>query len=252
LSPYQPECYPEFFDMAIQKIIIALDGYSSCGKSTTAKIVAARLGYGYIDTGAMYRAVTLYFFEHNISLTNPKEISKALNEIQISFHYNPRTDQNETFLNGVNVEKEIRKMYISDRVSEVSALPEVRHAMVNQQQKMGRKKGIVMDGRDIGTRVFPEAELKLFMTADLNLRAIRRQQELLEKNQLVNLDEIRNNLEHRDRIDSGRKESPLRKAEDAIEIDTSFITIEEQVEMVLEIATSRMLRPSREKEEEAV
>lgn len=231
--------------MAIQKIIIAIDGYSSCGKSTTAKMVAARLGYGYIDTGAMYRSVTLYFIENNISLTNPKEVSRALGEIQISFHHNPKNNLNETFLNGVNVEKEIRKMYVSDLVSEVSAIPEVRHAMVSQQQKMGRKKGIVMDGRDIGTRVFPDAELKLFMTADLTLRAIRRQQELLEKNQLVNLDEIRSNLEHRDKIDSGRQESPLRKAEDAIEIDTSFITIEEQVEMVLEIATSRMLVPEK-------
>ena len=235
--------FPEIFGMAIQKIIIAIDGYSSCGKSTTAKLVAARLGYGYIDTGAMYRAVTLYFIEQNISLTNPKEVAKALNELQIGFHHNPKTSENEVFLNGVNVEKEIRKMYISDQVSEVSVLAEVRHAMVSQQQKMGRKKGIVMDGRDIGTRVFPEAELKLFMNADLHLRAVRRQQELLEKNQLVNLDEIRANLEHRDRIDSGRKESPLMKAADAIEIDTSYITIEEQVEMVVEMAVSRILNP---------
>ena len=229
--------------MAIQKIIIALDGYSSCGKSTTAKRVAARLGYGYIDTGAMYRAVTLHFIENKISLTNPKEVNKALNEIQINFHHNLKSGENEVFLNGLNVEKEIRKMYISEFVSEVSTIPEVRHAMVSQQQKMGRKKGIVMDGRDIGTRVFPEAELKLFMTADLHLRAFRRQQELLEKNQLVNLDEIRTNLEHRDRIDSGRKESPLMKAADAVEIDTSYITIEEQVDLVVELATSRMLRP---------
>ena len=235
---------PELFGMAIQKIIIAIDGYSSCGKSTTAKKVASRLGYGYIDTGAMYRAVTLHFIEHNISLTNPKEVTKGLNEIQISFHHNPRTAENEVFLNGVNVEKEIRKMYISDLVSEVSTIADVRHAMVAQQQKMGRKKGIVMDGRDIGTKVFPEAELKLFMSADLHLRAVRRQQELLEKNQLVNLDEIRANLEHRDRIDSGRKESPLMKAEDAIEIDTSYITIEEQVDLVVELATSRILIPN--------
>ena len=227
--------------MDIRKIIIAIDGYSSCGKSTTAKKVAARLGYGYIDTGAMYRAVTLFFLENKISLTNPKEISKALSQIQIRFNHNPRTAENEVFLNGVNVEKEIRKMYVSDQVSEVSTLVEVRHAMVAQQQKMGKKKGIVMDGRDIGTRVFPEAELKLFMTADLHLRAVRRQQELLLKNQLVNLDEIQHNLEHRDRIDSGRTESPLRKAEDAVEIDTSYITIEEQVDIVVELATSRML-----------
>ena len=227
--------------MDIRKIIIAIDGYSSCGKSTTAKKVAARLGYGYIDTGAMYRAVTLFFLENKISLTNPKEISRALSQIQISFNHNPRTAENEVFLNGVNVEKEIRKMYVSDQVSEVSTLVEVRHAMVAQQQKMGKKKGIVMDGRDIGTRVFPEAELKLFMTADLHLRAVRRQQELLLKNQLVNLDEIQHNLEHRDRIDSSRTESPLRKADDSIEIDTSYITIEEQVDIVVELATSRML-----------
>jgi len=227
--------------MAINRIIIAIDGYSSCGKSTTAKRVAARLGYGYIDTGAMYRAVTLHFIENQISLTNPKEVARALNEIQINFHHNPKSGENEVFLNGVNVEKEIRTMYISEKVSEVSTLAEVRHAMVSQQQKMGRKKGIVMDGRDIGTKVFPEAELKLFMTADLNLRASRRQQELLEKNQLVNLDEIRANLEHRDKIDSGRKESPLMKAADAIEIDTSYITIEEQVDLVVELATSRMI-----------
>ena len=245
MGPYLPKTQRQS-GMAIRKIIIAIDGYSSCGKSTTAKIVASRLGYAYIDTGAMYRAVTLFFIEHNISLTNPKEIARALQEIQISFHHNPKTELNETFLNGLNVEKEIRKMYVSDRVSEVSAIPEVRHIMVSQQQKMGRKKGLVMDGRDIGTRVFPDAELKLFMTADLNLRASRRQQELLEKNQLVNLDDIRKNLEHRDKIDSGRSESPLRKAEDALEIDTSFITIEEQVEMVIELATFKMLQQDKQ------
>jgi cytidylate kinase len=234
---------PEDDDMALQKIIIAIDGYSSCGKSTTAKLVAARLGYGYIDTGAMYRAVTLYFTEKNISLTNPREVDKALLEISISFHHNARVNENEAFLNGMNVEKEIRKMYISDRVSEVSAIPEVRHAMVAQQQKMGRKKGIVMDGRDIGTRVFPEAELKIFMTADLDLRAYRRQQELMEKSQLVNFEEIKNNLIHRDQIDTSRKESPLTQAPDAFLLDTSHITVDEQVEHVVGLAQSRMLFP---------
>lgn len=233
--------YPEEEDMAVQKIIIAIDGYSSCGKSTTAKHVAANLGYGYIDTGAMYRAVTLYFLEHSITFTNPKEVEKALQNIVISFHHNSKTNENETFLNGVNVEKEIRKMYISDQVSEVSAIAEVRHDMVAQQQKMGKRKGIVMDGRDIGTRVFPEAELKIFMTADLNLRAYRRQQELFAKKQLVNLEDIINNLLHRDHIDTTRKESPLVQAADSFLIDTSYMTVDEQVEMVVNLAQTRML-----------
>jgi cytidylate kinase len=234
--------FPEYFDdMAIQRIIIAIDGYSSCGKSTTAKLVASKLGYGYIDTGAMYRAVTLYFLENNVTFTNPKEVEKALQHISISFHHNSKTNENETFLNGVYVEKEIRKMYISEQVSEVSTIAEVRHAMVAQQQKMGKKKGIVMDGRDIGTRVFPEAELKVFMTADINLRAFRRQQELLEKNQMVNLEDIIHNLQHRDLIDSTRKESPLIQAEDAFLIDTSYMTVDEQVELVVNMAQTRMI-----------
>jgi cytidylate kinase len=233
--------YPEDDDMAIQKIIIAIDGYSSCGKSTTAKLVAANLGFGYVDTGAMYRAVTLYFLENNITYTNPKEVDKALQNINISFHHNIKTNENETYLNGVYIEKEIRKMYISNQVSEVSAIAEVRHAMVAQQQKMGKRKGIVMDGRDIGTRVFPEAELKIFMTADLQLRAFRRQQELMEKKQLVNLEDIIKNLLHRDSIDTTRKESPLIQAPDAHLIDTSFITVEEQVEQVVNLAQSIMI-----------
>jgi len=233
--------FQEEDDMAIHKIIIAIDGYSSCGKSTTAKQVAAKLGYGYIDTGAMYRAVTVYFLENNISFTNPKEIEKALNNITIAFHHNPKTDENETFLNGLNVEKDIRKMYISNQVSEVSALKEVRHAMVSQQQKMGKRKGIVMDGRDIGTRVFPEAELKIFMTADLHLRAFRRQQELLGKNQMVNLEDIIQNLQHRDHIDTTREESPLIQASDSFLIDTSYMTVDEQVDIVVGMAQTRML-----------
>jgi len=235
--------FPEEDDMAIHKIIIAIDGYSSCGKSTTAKHVAAKLGYGYIDTGAMYRAVTLYFLENNISFTNPKEIEKALHNITISFHHNPKTDENETFLNGVNVEKEIRKMYISNQVSEVSTIAEVRHAMVAQQQRMGKRKGIVMDGRDIGTHVFPNAELKIFMTADVNLRAFRRQQELLAKKQLVNLEEILQNLQHRDLIDTTRKESPLIQAPDSFLIDTSYMTVDEQVDIVVGMAQTQMLAP---------
>lgn len=225
----------------MKKIVIALDGYSSCGKSTTAKLVAAALGYAYIDTGAMYRAVTLYFLQHHVSLTNQKEIREALEHIEIDFHYNPKTGRNEVFLNGLNVEDEIRKMYISNQVSEVSVVPEVRRAMVAQQQKMGRKRGVVMDGRDIGTAVFPDAEVKIFMTADIDTRAKRRQDELLEKKQLVNLDEIRENLQKRDHIDSTRKESPLRRAEDAHLLDTSHMTIDEQVEFVMEKVTSNIL-----------
>ncbi|WP_266202934.1 (d)CMP kinase [Pontibacter kalidii] len=226
----------------MKKIVIALDGYSSCGKSTTAKLVAAELGYAYIDTGAMYRAVTLYFLNHHISLTNPKEIKEALHNIEIEFHYNPKTKRNEIYLNGLNVEDEIRKMYISNMVSEVSVIPEVRRAMVAQQQRMGRKRGVVMDGRDIGTAVFPDAEVKIFMTADVETRTKRRQDELLAKKQLVNFDEIRENLLKRDHIDSTRTESPLRQAEDAHLLDTSHMTIDEQVEFVMEHATAQLLR----------
>ncbi|WP_299819617.1 (d)CMP kinase [uncultured Pontibacter sp.] len=229
----------------MKKIVIALDGYSSCGKSTTAKLVAAALGYAYIDTGAMYRAVTLYFLDHHISLTNPKEIKDALNNIEIDFHYNPKTQRNEVFLNGLNVEDEIRKMYISNQVSEVSVVADVRRAMVAQQQKMGRKRGVVMDGRDIGTAVFPDAEVKIFMTADVDTRAKRRQVELLEKKQLVNLDDIKANLQKRDHIDSTRAESPLRRAEDAALLDTSHMTIDEQVDFVLERVTSALINEER-------
>jgi cytidylate kinase len=226
--------------MNIRKIVIAIDGYSACGKSTTAKQVADVLGYRYIDTGAMYRAVTLYFLDHHISLTNPKEISKALHDIHITF---TRTGRNtsETFLNGLSVEKKIRSMRVSEMVSPVSAIKEVRVAMVDQQRRMARDKGVVMDGRDIGTVVFPNAELKLFMTADMLVRAFRRQQELLDRDQMVDLDEVMENLITRDKIDTSRQESPLRQAEDAIVIDTTFFTLDEQVDEVIRIALSRML-----------
>lgn len=224
----------------MKKIVIAIDGYSSCGKSTTAKLVAAEMGYAYIDTGAMYRAVTLYFLERHVTLTNPKEVNDALDKIDITFHYNPKAKRNEVFLNGLNVEDEIRKMYISNQVSEVSVVKEVRRAMVAQQQKMGKKRGVVMDGRDIGTAVFPDAEVKIFMTADVDTRARRRQDELLEKKQLINLDEIKQNLQKRDLIDSTRAESPLRRADDAFLLDTSHMTIDEQVEFVLNKVTSRI------------
>lgn len=226
--------------MNFQKIIIAIDGYSACGKSTTAKEVAGILGYRYIDSGAMYRAVTLYFLEHHVSLTNPKEISKALSNISISFHVSAK-NATETFLNGLIVEDDIRKMKVSENVSQVSALKEVRMAMVEQQRKLGKERGVVMDGRDIGTVVFPDAELKLFMTADIMVRAYRRQQELLNQDKLVNLNEVLENIKKRDEIDTKRAESPLRKADDAVVIDTTNITVEEQVEEVIRMAVSRFV-----------
>lgn len=226
----------------MNKIIIAVDGYSSCGKSTTAKRVAARLGYAYIDTGAMYRAVTLYFLEHHVTLTNDKEVEKALDNIQIEFRRNPNDGRNETFLNGLNVEDEIRKLYIANQVSEVSAIAAVRHAMVAQQRRMGKSKGVVMDGRDIGTVVFPNAELKVFMTADPLIRATRRQIELMEKGEVLDLEEILENIRKRDHIDTTRKESPLRRADDAVDIDTSFMTLDEQVETVCLLADGAISR----------
>lgn len=220
----------------MHKITIAIDGYSSCGKSTTAKRVASQLGYNYIDSGAMYRAVTLYFHQNLVTHTNEKEVQKALENIHIEFRRNESSGRNETFLNGLNVEDEIRKLYIANQVSEVSAIAEVRHAMVAQQRKMGKKKGVVMDGRDIGTVVFPDAELKVFMTADTLIRANRRQIELNEKGDFVDLEDIIENIRKRDLIDTTRKESPLRKAEDAVEVDTSFMTLDEQVNVVCHLA----------------
>jgi cytidylate kinase len=226
--------------MNLRKIIIAIDGYSACGKSTTAKEAATVLGYKYIDTGAMYRAVTVYFLQHHISLTNPKEINKALQDIHITFKVNSK-NVTETYLNGLNIEKEIRKMRISENVSPVSTIKEVRAAMVEQQRRMGKEKGIVMDGRDIGTVVFPQAELKFFMTADMLIRAFRRQKELLDKDQLVDLDEVIDNILQRDKIDTTRKESPLRQADDALVINTTHITIDEQVDEVVRLALSKMV-----------
>jgi cytidylate kinase len=226
--------------MSIKKIVIAIDGYSACGKSTTAKIVASILGYRYIDTGAMYRAVTLYFLDHHVSLTNPKEINNAIDKIHISFKVNSK-NITETFLNNLNVENEIRKMRISEHVSNVSAIREVRVAMVDQQRRMGKEKAVVMDGRDIGTVVFPNAELKMFMTAEVLVRAFRRQKELLLRDQMIDLDEVIDNLIQRDRIDTTRTESPLRQADDAIVMDTTHITIDEQVDEVIRLALAKSI-----------
>ncbi len=224
----------------MRKIIIAIDGYSACGKSTTAKEVAKILGYFYVDSGAMYRAVTVYFLEHHIAITNPREVARALSDIRVSFKINPQ-GMTETYLNGLNVERKIRKMEVAEKVSQVSAIKEVRTAMVEEQRRLGKKKGIVMDGRDIGSVVFPEAELKLFLTADLLVRAFRRQKELLEHDELVDLDDVIENLSQRDQRDSTRKVSPLVKAKDAIVIDTTHITIDEQVDEVIRLALGRMM-----------
>lgn len=226
--------------MHFKKIVIAIDGYSACGKSTTAKQVANVLGYRYIDSGAMYRAVTLFFLDHHVALTNPKEVSKALPQIHISFKVNSK-NITETYLNGLNVERQIRNMRISENVSQVSTIKDVRMTLVEQQRRMGKEKGVIMDGRDIGTVVFPQAELKLFMTADVLVRAFRRQKELLNRDQLVDLDEVIDNLLQRDKIDTIRSESPLRQAEDAIAIDTTHISIDEQVDEVIRMALSKAI-----------
>jgi CMP/dCMP kinase len=228
------------------KIIIAVDGYSSCGKSTTAKSVAKHLGYAYIDTGAMYRAVTLYFIQNHVSLNDPKDINRALEQIHIEFKRNEE-GQNQTYLNGVNVEDEIRKLYVANLVSEVSAIKTVRHQMVDLQRKMGKKKGFVMDGRDIGTVVFPEADLKVYMTADPTVRAHRRQIELFAKGEVVPLEDIIENIKKRDIIDTTRQESPLKRADDAHLIDTTYMTLEEQVDQLVIMADIAVAQKAKRK-----
>lgn len=221
----------------MKKITIAIDGFSSCGKSTMAKDLAREIGYIYIDSGAMYRAVTLYCLEHG--LFNEKGIDtntlqKDLPNIKISFMLNPDTHRPITFLNGVNVEDRIRSMEVSSHVSPIAALSFVREAMVKLQQEMGKEKGIVMDGRDIGTVVFPDAELKIFVTASAQIRAQRRYDELKAKGETASFEEILINVEERDRIDQTRETSPLRQAEDAILLDNSHMTIAEQKEWLAE------------------
>lgn len=218
----------------MEKITIAIDGYSGCGKSSTAKAVANSLGYAYIDSGAMYRAVTLYLIQEGISYNDLEGVRKALENISISFQM--KEGRNQTVLNGKFVEDEIRGMEVSSKVSQVSAIQEVRQAMVAQQQEMGRQKGVVMDGRDIGTVVFPQAELKIFMTADIRVRAERRKLELAERGIDLELEEIIKNLSDRDKIDSTRDESPLIKADDAVELDTTGLAFSEQVERVVTLA----------------
>lgn len=214
--------------MSRKKINIAIDGYSSCGKSTLAKALAKKLGYVYVDSGAMYRCVTLYFLENNVDITSDDAVQKALSEIEIDF------EDQKVFLNGKDVSEEIRSMTISNAVSRISAIKAVRKSMVYLQQNIGIKQNLVMDGRDIGTTVFPDAQLKIFMTAHPMIRAQRRYKELLENGKNVPLDEVMANLNMRDYEDTHREESPLVQAEDAVVLDNSFMTPEEQLEFVNE------------------
>jgi CMP/dCMP kinase len=219
-----------------KKIIITIDGWSSCGKSTVAKQLAKALGYVYVDSGAMYRAITLYFLRNHIDWTHKKAVREALENISLEFIYNPQSEISEIYLNSENVEYVIRDLVVAEKVSEIAAIKEVREFAVAQQKKMGEKRGIVMDGRDIGTVVFPDAELKIFMTADNAVRVERRFQELYEKNPNVTLEEVKNNLELRDYIDSHREISPLKKADDAIILDNTSLTQKEQFQKALKMA----------------
>ena len=219
-----------------KKIIIAIDGWSSCGKSTLAKELAKELGYLYVDSGAMYRAITLYFLRNHVDWTDKNEVKKALDEISLEFIYNEKSQQSEMHLNEENVEYVIRDLVVAEKVSDVAAIKEVRKFAVEQQQLMGKKKGIIMDGRDIGTVVFPKAELKIFLTADNAVRVERRFKELFEKNPNVTIEEIKANLEMRDYIDSNREESPLRKADDAILVDNTNMTARETIQKVAKLA----------------
>jgi cytidylate kinase len=214
-----------------KNIVVAIDGYSSCGKSTLAKALAKKLHFIYVDSGAMYRAVALYFIRNHIDLTNQQQIIEALESIHLNFH--SRDYQTHITLNDEEVSEEIRLMPVSDNVSAVSAIHEVRVEMVRQQQRMGRSKNIIMDGRDIGTAVFPNAQVKIFMTADPAIRAERRYKELLPKNPDITLQEVFENIAHRDYQDTTRKESPLVRASDAIILDNTNLTPEQQLEFAL-------------------
>jgi cytidylate kinase len=223
-----------------KKIIITIDGWSSCGKSTLAKQLAKKLGYVYVDSGAMYRAITLFFLRNHIDWTEKKEVQSALKEIHLDFRFNEQAEATEIYLNDENVEYVIRDLIIAEKVSDIATIKEVRAFAVAQQQKMGAKKGIVMDGRDIGTVVFPKAELKIFMTADNAVRVERRFREMYEKNPNVTIEEVKNNLEMRDYIDSHREVSPLKKADDAIVLDNTNLTEDEQFQKALSWSKERL------------
>jgi len=222
------------------KIIIAIDGYSSCGKSTLAKALATKLGYVFIDTGAMYRSIALYFLRNLIAFDDQKAIISALQNIKLHFEFNATTQKSDIYLNGENVEPLIREMSVSSKVSEVASIAAVRDFAVAQQQAMGVDKGIVMDGRDIGTVVFPQAELKLFVTADPLIRANRRLLELKATDPNITLEEVAENLQHRDLMDSTREHSPLKQADDALVLDNSHVTKEQQFEIALQWAKERI------------
>ncbi|MEI2748194.1 MAG: (d)CMP kinase [Ferruginibacter sp.] len=224
----------------MKKIIVTIDGWSSCGKSTLAKQLAKSLGYVYIDSGAMYRAITLYFLRNHIDWTDVNETNDALLKIKLDFKYNNKSERSEMYLNDENVEYLIRELVVAEKVSDVAAIAAVRNFAVAQQQRMGEQKGIVMDGRDIGTTVFPDAELKIFMTADVMVRVERRFREMYEKNPNVTIDEVKNNLEMRDYIDSHREVSPLRKADDAILLDNTNLTMEEQLDFALKLVAKAL------------
>jgi len=226
--------------MSAGKLTITIDGWSSCGKSTLARQLAKKLGYVYIDSGAMYRAITLYFLRNHIDWTDPKEVNPALLNIELEFRSNEQADRSEMYLNSENVEFVIRDLVVAEKVSEVSAIKEVRDFAVAQQRKMGKGKGIVMDGRDIGTVVFPKAELKIFMTADNAVRVERRFRELFDKNPNISIDEVKTNLEMRDYIDSNREVSPLKKAKDAVILDNTEISEEEQLKLALKWVKEKM------------
>ena len=219
--------------------IITIDGWSACGKSTLAKQLAKELGFVYIDSGAMYRAITLYFLRNHVDWTDKKEVADALQNISIEFHFNEKSQQSEIFLNDENVEYLIRDLVIAEKVSDVAAIREVRTFAVAQQQRMGEKKRLVMDGRDIGTTVFPGAELKIFMTADSGTRVERRFKELFEKNPNITIEDVKDNLEMRDYIDSNREVSPLKKADDAIILDNTKLNMEEQLAFALKLVKQK-------------
>lgn len=223
----------------MKKITIAIDGYSSCGKSTMAKALAKKIGYVYVDTGAMYRSVTLFALRNNLfnddGSVKTDELKEILQQVHISFKLNPETGLPETYLNGEMVERDIRGMEVSSHVSPIAAIPFVREALVAQQKAMGKEKGVVMDGRDIGTVVFPDAELKIFVTASAEVRAKRRYDELQGKGQPADYDDILKNVQQRDYIDTHREVSPLRQADDAIELDNGHMTIAEQDAWLIDI-----------------
>jgi cytidylate kinase len=234
----------------LKQITIAIDGYSSCGKSTLAKALAAKLGYKYVDTGAMYRCATLYFMrcgivKHHEPIDHQKLIEQ-LDQINITFKYNPNLGFSEAYLNEENVEKEIRQMPVSENVSKVSTFKEVRQKMVALQKQMGKSKGVVMEGRDIGTAVFPNAELKLFMTADIEVRVQRRFDELHSKGTMISEEDVKKNLRERDLEDTTRKENPLVKAHDAIDLDNSDLNPQQQLDFVLKLIADMLLIPQQD------